>query len=225
MATQALAETARPPSVAAAPQELPPLLAVGRVDKRAQPSTPELRAAPLYSAAVEAAQAGQSRAAIAKAQEALAVHPQHTGARLLAAALEQETGGAGRAVTVLKEGLVLTPGQATLALALARVQAQQGAPEEALATLEQHQVQGPEAQGLRGGVLARRADYAGALQAYEAAARAQPQNSLWWLGLGVSLEALGEPARARLAFAKAQAMGLAREDLAAYVQERLATLP
>jgi MSHA biogenesis protein MshN len=210
-------------TVAAAPQELPPLPA--RVDKRLPASTPELRAHALYGAALEAAQAGQSRAAIAKAQEALAAYPPHTAARQLAAALEQETGGAGRAIGLLKDGLALAPGQPALALALARVQAQQGLADDALATLEQHAVPGAEAQGLRGGVLARRADYAGALGAYEAAARAQPQNSLWWLGLGVSLEALGEPARARIAFGKAQALGLAREDLSQYVQERLLALP
>jgi MSHA biogenesis protein MshN len=210
-------------TVAAAPQELPPLPA--RVDKRFPALTPEMRTTALYGAALEAAQAGQSRAAIAKAQEALAAQPQHTAARQLAAALEQETGGAGRAITLLKEGLVLMPGHAALALALARVQAQQGLADEALATLDQHAVPGAEAQGLRGGVLARRADYAGALVAYEAAARAQPQNSLWWLGLGVSLEALGESARARQAFSKAQALGLAREDLSNYVQERLLALP
>jgi len=48
---------------------------------------------------------------------------------------------------------------------------------------------------------------------------------LWWLGVGVALESLGEPARARQAFAKAQALGLPREDLRHYVDERLRALP
>lgn len=199
-----------------------------RIDKRAHAPSPEQRLAQLHRQAVEAAQAGQRHTAIAKALELLAIEPRHGAARQLAAALEHEAGAPARAAELLREGLALSERgsaqAAALALPLARLLAAQGLADEALQVLDEYGLAAAEAQGLRAGVLARRGDYAAALPAYEAAARAQPLQPMWWLGLGVALESLGEPARARQAFAKAQAIGLPREDLAAYVELRLRAL-
>lgn len=195
-----------------------------RIDKRPRAPDAAQRQALLYRQAVDAAQAGQRLASIALAHEVLAQNPRHEPARQLAAHLEFEAGSPERAVTLLRDGLAQPGAGPALALALARVLAAEGLPDEALAVLDAHQVTGPEAAGLRGGVLARRGDYAAALPAYEAAARAQPMNGMWWLGLGVALDALGEPARARQAFAKAQAVGLPRDDLASYAEQRLRAL-
>lgn len=195
-----------------------------RIDKRLHAQDPAQRQALLYRQAVDAAQAGQRQASIAAAREVLALNPRHEPARQLAAHLEFEAGGADRAVALLRDGLAQPGASPALALALARLLAAEGLPDEALAVLDTHQVAGAEAAGLRGGVLARRGDYAAALAAYEAAARAQPLNPMWWLGLGVALDALAEPARARQAFAKAHAIGLPRDDLASYAEQRLRAL-
>jgi hypothetical protein len=215
----ALAQASAPAPDRASVPPTPP-----RIDKRLHAADPAQRLARLYRQAVDAAQAGQRLAAIATARELLALDPRHEAARHLAAHLEAEAGATDRAVALLREGLAHEPSSRTLALALARVLAAAGLADEALAVLDAHAVPGPEAAGLRAGVLARRGDYAAALPAYETAARAQPLEPMWWLGLGVALESLGEPARARQAFAKAHAIGLAREDLADYVEQRLRAL-
>ena len=200
-----------------------------RVDKRLHtPAEPP--SARLYRRAVEAAQAGQRLAAIQSAREALAADPAHLAARQLAAALEQEAGQPDRAAALLREGLegpAAPPpaAAAALALPLARLYAAMGLADEALQLLDRHPAASGDAHGLRAGLLARKGDFAAALPAYEAALRAQPMQPLWWLGVGVALESLGEPARARQAFAKAQALGLPREDLRHYVDERLRALP
>ena len=203
--------------------DLPPLVPATppRIDKRTQAPTPEQRIAALYRQAVDSAQAGRREAALGQARELLALDRQHSAARQLAALLEHEGGADERAVQLLREGLALDPQQPALALLLARLQVAQSAPAEALATLDRFTVAGAEADGLRAGILAQRGDFKGSLKPYENAARQQPTNPMWWLGLGVALESEGEPARARQAYAKAQAIGLPREDLASYVDQRL----
>jgi Flp pilus assembly protein TadD len=107
---------------------------------------------------------------------------------------------------------------------LARLQAQQGQTAAALATIDSHRLADATAQGLRGGLLAQTGDYPRALAAYESAARQEPANPLWWFGLGVALESEGDPARARQAYTRAQASGLAPEELAHYAEQRLRAL-
>jgi len=75
--------------------------------------------------------------------------------------------------------------------------------------------------GLRGGLLSQRGDFRLAAQDYQAAARQQPSNGLWWLGLGVALEADGRREDARQVYARAQALGLDRGELGAYLEQKL----
>jgi MSHA biogenesis protein MshN len=63
-----------------------------------------------------------------------------------------------------------------------------------------------------------------AIAAYRRAL-AQPKNEpVWWVGLGVSLEATGEPAEARDAYARAAAEPTLPADVRRYVVDRLAAL-
>jgi MSHA biogenesis protein MshN len=191
------------------------------IDKRAIALKPSQRAVLLLRQAHESAQAGQPRAAVAQAREALALDPTLAGARLLAAVLEHETGASERAAQLLRDGLAREPRDGAQALLLARVQIAQGDGSGALATLEQHPVRSAEADGLRGGILTQQGDYARALGAYESAARQQPANPMWWLGLGVALDGEGHAQRARQAYARALAIGLPRDDLTQYADRRL----
>jgi MSHA biogenesis protein MshN len=191
------------------------------IDKRAIAMNPAQRAVLLLRQAHESAQAGQPRAALAQARDALALDPALAGARLLAAVLEHETGASERAAQLLRDGLARDPRDGAQAMLLARVQIAQGDGSGALATLQQHPVRSAEADGLRGGILTQQGDYAGALNAYESAARQQPTNSMWWLGLGVALDGAGHAQRARQAYERALTIGLPRDDLTQYADRRL----
>jgi MSHA biogenesis protein MshN len=191
------------------------------IDKRnVAPNAPQ-RALLLLRQANEAAQAGQPRAALAQARDALALDPALTAARLLAAVLEHETGASERAAQLLRDGLARDPRDSAQAMLLARVLIAQGDAPGALAALERHAVRGAEADGLRGGILTQQGDYSAALGAYESAARQQPANSMWWLGLGVALDSEGQPQRARQAYAHALSLGLPRDDLTQFADRRL----
>jgi MSHA biogenesis protein MshN len=216
----ALAAPTREAAVAV-PTEAAASAAPATIDKRAIALKPSQRAVLLLRQAHESAQAGQPRAAVAQAREALALDPTLAGARLLAAVLEHETGASERAAQLLRDGLAREPRDGAQALLLARVQIAQGDGSGALATLEQHPVRSAEADGLRGGILTQQGDYARALGAYESAARQQPANAMWWLGLGVALDGEGHAQRARQAYARALAIGLPRDDLTQYADRRL----
>lgn len=212
---------AAPPATSIAASLPIPMPLPARIDKR---SAAPAGAPALHRQATEQAQAGHSRAALVLARQALAADPAYAPARLLAAVLEHETGATQRAVELLHEGLTLQAQDKSQALLLARLQAQQGQTAAALATIDAHQLADATAQGLRGGLLAQSGDYHRALAAYESAVRQEPANPLWWFGLGVALESEGDPARARLAYARAQASGLAPEELAHYAEQRLRAL-
>ena len=201
-----------------------PVVMPARIDKRPTQLSPEQRALALYAQATELAQAGQRRTALGRALEALALDPRHAPTRLLAAVLEHETGADARAVRLLSEGLVHHPRDGAQALLLARLLVAQGANSDALSVLDQQAVTGADADGLRGGILAQQGDFKRSLSAYENAARQQPGNPMWWFGLGVALESEGMGSRARQAYAKAQALGLPRQDLAAYAENRMRSL-
>ena len=138
--------------------------------------------------------------------------------------LEHETGADDRASALLRDGLARHPQDTAQALLLARILVAQGDGTQALAVLDKHGVTGADADGLRGGVLAKMGDFKQALTAYESAARAQPANPMWWFGLGVALDSEGFGQRARQAYLRAQAIGLQRADLISYADQRIAAL-
>ena len=127
-------------------------------------------------------------------------------------------------MALLAEGLSVDSRQPDMALLLARLQANQGLHDAALATLDRAAATGADADGLRAGILSQRGLFRDALPAYERALRGQPGNATWWAGLGVALESLNQAEPARQAYTKARAIGVGREDLASYVDQRLRAL-
>jgi MSHA biogenesis protein MshN len=202
----------------------PPAPTQGTVEKKLSAQSAEQRAQSAYLQAVESMQSGRPRQALEQALDALKQYPRHPAARHLAAVLLHEQGASDRAAALLHEGLALNAHQPALSLLLARLLADQGAPGQALEVLDRHSLRNAEAEGLRGGILAQQGNFKGSLTAYEAAARQQPGNATWWLGLGVALESTSQPQQARQAYARAQALGLPSDELASHVAQRLRAL-
>ena len=79
-------------------------------------------------------------------------------------------------------------------------------------------------QAFHAALMQRMGDHAGATAAYRRVLATQPGNGLWWMGLGISLEALAERTEALAAFARARDSGDLRADLAGFVAQRLDAL-
>lgn len=201
-----------------------PQTATAAVDKPLIDETPRQRAQMLYRQAAELAATGHASQAIDRALESLKADPLDADARQFATSLLYEQQRLTEAEALARQGLAINPQQGRLTYLLARMLSDRGNHESALALLDQQTNLGADGHGLRGGILSRSGDFKRASLAYQSAVAQQPDNSLWWLGLGVALEAQGQPQDARRVYAKAQSLGMARADMAAFIDEKLRTL-
>lgn len=222
--TAALTPTVSP-LAGAAPLASPPAPASkGTAEKHMIALSAAQRASLAYRQALDLGASGHSGAAIDRALEALRADPDHAGARQLAAVLMFETRRLDEAGALLRTGLERTPQQPRLAYLLARLKAETGDPDGALALLPASVALSGESHGLRAAILARQGRFKDALPAYEAALRQDPGNAAWWLGLGLALEANDQIDLARQALRRARGLGTLGPDVQTYVEQKLAAL-
>jgi MSHA biogenesis protein MshN len=172
---------------------------------------------------------GQGRTAEAQAafEEALKIDPRHSGARQALLGLLLENKSYAQAEAVLRDGLTQNPAQPALAMALARLQVERGDQSAALATLDRYAPQAQdnaEYQGFHAALLQRAERHAEAITRYQAALRLQPGRAVWWMGLGISLQAAQRNAEAAEAFNRARATPGLSPELQAFVEQRLKQL-
>lgn len=126
----------------------------------------------------------------------------------------------------LQEALAINPGQATFALALARIYVEQRDYQPALEVMEKvgSARKNADFQVLRAVVLQRVGRYAEAVDAYQNAIRGGPQPGATWLGLGISLEGLGRRAEAAQAYRRALGAGQLTAEAREYAETRTRAL-
>ncbi|MBL8472570.1 MAG: tetratricopeptide repeat protein [Rhodocyclaceae bacterium] len=199
----------------------------GRISKTPRlPADPAERIDLIYREARAALQAGRVRAAADGLASVLAEQPRHAEARETLARLLVDERRLDEAKEVLRAGLALDPGAASLAHWLARITQAEGQPGAALAVLDALPPAALRAddQALRGGLLERLKRPQEAADAYRAAVTARPGMAVWWLGLGLSLEAAGQPLAAREALQRAQLLGGLNAELSTYLDRKLRDL-
>jgi MSHA biogenesis protein MshN len=216
------------PAQPAAPAPAPVVAkADTRIDKRNADRTPRERAEAHYQRGVSAHQAGQIDDSAQAFVAALREDPSYTPARLAQAGVLIGQSRADEALALLRDGLAVTPQQPNLTLMLARLQADRHELEAALATLQAaapQAMQNAEFQGVHAALLQRADRHGEAAERYSAALRLSPSHSTWWMGLGISLAAIGNADAAREAFARAKATGQLSPDANQYVDARLRQL-
>lgn len=195
-----------------------------KIEKNLRLATPRDRAEQEYRLAVQSLNAGRVAEALERLRGALRQDPGHVTSRQLLVRLLLEQRAGDEARQTLAEGLEINPGQVSWAVALARLQAERGEVGGALATLQKAAAAGQDYadyQGLYGNLLARQNHPREAAERYLAAARLNPGEGRWWLGLGLALEADGRGGEAKDAFARARSAGNLPPDLAALAEQRL----
>jgi len=197
---------------------------IGTVDKRVSAETPRQHAQMLYRQGNELASTGHVRQAVDMALDALKVDPSYSEARQFAVSMMYEQQRVAEAEALAREGLAMSRQQGQLAYLLARMLTERGSVQEAMTLLDQQLNLTADGHGLRAGILSQRGDFKRASQDYQSAVMQQPDNSLWWFGLGVALEALGQSQEARRVYAKAQSLGMDRADLTAFIDQKLKAL-
>jgi len=175
-----------------------------------------------YRRALAGLQDGRVAEAIAGLQAALRANPKHDAARQTLVGLLIENGRNDEAVAELQQALALDARQPALAMLLARLQIERGGSgiETLLRTLPYAAGDG-EYHGFLAGALQRQGRQREAVEQYQAALRSAPNNAVWWMGLGISLQAEKRNPDAAEAFRRAKAAGMLSPELQGFVERRL----
>jgi len=181
-----------------------------------------------YRRALAQLQDGRVSDAMLALQQTLQLDPRHQGARETLVRLLLEAQRPDEAARQLQLSLALDPKQPAQAMMLARLQldkANGGA--AALDTLMRslpYAADSGEYQAFLAGVLQREQRYREASEHYQLALQAAPDNSVWWMGLGIALQADNHPAQARQAFERAKSLQTLSPQLQAFVERKLVQL-
>lgn len=231
-----------PPAAIPAPAPPPPLAAKEAVppprrpaEKSPQPSidkqlkqvSPSQRAENEFRRGTQLLHQGRQTEAQTAYRAALEEDPAHRPARQALLGLLLEAKKSAEAEQLLEEGLKVNPAQPGFAMALARLQADRADLKKSIDTLQRTL---PQATGnadywaMLAALLQKDGRHGEAITHYQAALRLKPQSGVWFMGLGISLEAEGRRVDARAAFQRAQATQSLSPDLQAFVEQRLREL-
>jgi MSHA biogenesis protein MshN len=197
------------------------------VTKQMKELTPQQRAENEYRKATIVLQHGKSAEAIDGLEQALQFDPQHAAARQMLVGALLDAARQDDAIRRAREGLAIDPAQPRLAMILARLQLDKGELKPALATLERtlpHVAERADYQSFLAALLQRDGRHKDAAEHFLLALQKTPQNGVWWMGLGISLQAEHRLPEAQEAFTRAKASNTLSPELLAFVESKLKQL-
>lgn len=187
--------------------------------------TPKQASENSYRRALAALQEGRVSAALADLDKAVETDPRNDAARQTYVSLLLENRRTDDAIRQLRLALGIDPRQPGLAMVLARLQLEKGGP--ALDTLMKtlpYAGNSPDYHAFLAGVLQREQRHAEAAEHYRDALQLSPQNAVWWMGLGISLQADQHLPEAREAFSRARSASGLTPELRGFVDRKLEQL-
>lgn len=207
----------------------PPMVAgaAEREDSSIKRMSPQQQAEGEFNQAADLIQQGRGDEARRHLENALHLNPSHVQARLVLASLLLGSKRGAEAESVLQEGLRNDPTQARLSMLLARLQVERGALAQAQETLQKtlpYANGQAEYQAFLAAVLQRQNLHEEAVLHYQAALRLSPGTGAWWMGMGISLQALKRNDEARDAFKHAIDSGTLSAELQDFVKRKIKEL-
>jgi MSHA biogenesis protein MshN len=219
---------ARAPSAAgtARAEDKPPSSPVA-IHKQFAETTPQQRAENEYRKALLLIQQGRAPEAGSMLEQSIQLDPRHVGARQALIGVLLDGRRPDEAMRVARAGLDLDVQQTGLAMILARLQLEKGGLTTAIDTLERtlpYAAENADYQAFLAALLQRAERHKRAIEHYGQALQKAPQNGVWWMGLGISLQADGRAADALEAFKRARAGDGLSPELLAFVDGRIGQL-
>ena len=194
-----------------------------RVEKKDRVGTSEERAESDFRRGAVLLNQGRAAEAEEAFGAAITAYPGHEAARQALVAVNLEYGRIDVARRLLQEGVALNAGNPRFAAVLARIYLERrdyGAALDVMNDVKMPELNGPELQSMRGSVLQKMGRHAEAADAFRISLRGMPQNGAAWLGLGISLDALGRRPEAAESFRRAAATGMLGSEASNYAEQR-----
>lgn len=198
----------------------------GKIDRRSSATTRD-RAEDEFRRGATLVNQGRLAEGMDSLRGALEIDPRHGPARQTLVALLLEARRVDEAVPILQQGLALNAQNTEFAMLLARIMVERNDIPGALSLLEKHaapQDRSPEFHAFTAALYQRLDRHAEAIERYQTALRLAPSPGIWWVGLGISRQAAGQPKEALEAFTRAKSAGNLTSDLTGFVDQRLRQL-
>lgn len=197
----------------------------GKRSVQGRQETGAQRAEGEYRRALASLQEGRMIETVASLEQALKYDPAHEAARQTLVGLLIEANRNDEAMRQLQLGLTLDPRQPAMAMLLARLQIERGGNgiDTLMRTLP-YAGNDADYHAFLAAALARQQRHREAAEQYHQAVRAVPSNGVWWMGLGISLQAEKRNGEALEAFQRARAGGGLSQELQGFVERRIQQL-
>jgi MSHA biogenesis protein MshN len=197
------------------------------LNKQIKELTPQQRSDNEYRKATALRQQGKATEALHGLEQALQLDPRHAAARQTLIGLLLENKRHDEALRHAREGLGIDAAQPGLAMIAARLQLEKGELRPAIDTLEKtlpHAAERADYQSFFAALLQRDGRNKEASEHYLLALQKAPQNGVWWMGLGISLQAENRFPEAQESFSRAKASNSLSPELLAFVESKLKQL-
>lgn len=199
----------------------------GTLAKTFMPIPTEQRAALAYQEGHNHISARNYRKAESALRSALALEPTHLKAREMLSGVYISQGRWIEASELLREGVAIAPQHHNFVKLYARTLMQLKRDAQAISVLSLNKpamAQDPEHYALLAALHQRQQQHDIAAQMYSDILKQHPGNGIWWVGMGISLEAMGDQTQAVAAYQQARKTGTLNGDVARYTDNRLLAL-
>lgn len=198
-----------------------------KFSRNSVPLRPEQKAERAYQQGYDHLQAHHHRQAEQSLRQALAMQPGHIKARELLAGIYIKQGRWIEASELLRQGLGVSPRHLTFSKLYARSLMQLNQDDQAIAVLTRAAPaidKDPSYFAILAALYQRQNQHARAAEVYARLVTVNGHNGVWWVGLGISLEALGRQQDAKQAYGHARNTGNLRAEVARFTDNRLLAL-
>lgn len=223
----AIKEKTAPPKVTSSKPPASRESGPSSIDKQIRVATPAERAEDEFRKATRLLNQGRVAEAIDGYKSTLVVDARHVAARQALVGLLLENRRLDETQQFLREGLSLNPDRSAYAMLLARIQVERGDLQGAHDMLNKHAGSAAgdaDYHAFDAALLQRLGRYKEAVAGYQTALKLAPRAGLWWMGMGIAMQADKRDAEALDAFRRARAVGGLSPDLLAFVDQRLKQL-
>ncbi len=197
------------------------------VIKKAVPLRSDQKSELAFQDGYTAIRAQQFRKAEKALRKALTHEPGHIKARELLTGLYIKQGRWVEASEVLQHGMIVAPDHNAFTKLYARTLMQMKQDPKAIAILTARQpsiMQDPEHYAILAALYQRQNKHQQAAKTYSDILKVRPKMGIWWVGMGISLEAMGDHRQAAQAYQLAQQSGTLNGNVARYTDNRLLAL-